>query len=78
MCEILVTESELSAAFDETICSPMIVEKLLTFLLKEKKAECVPHPVNIYSTFLNNGYASLSGTSTCPFITGYLFDACKT
>ena len=29
--------------------------------------------VNIYSTFLNNGYASLSGTSmACPFITGVI------
>ena len=69
-------------AFDETIAVAYDRwGKIANFSSKGEKVEWARFPsVNIYSTFLNNGYASLSGTSMglSIYYRCYLFDACKT
>jgi subtilisin family serine protease len=63
------------AAFDETIAVAAYDKygKIAYFSSRGEKVEWAAPGVGIYSTYLNNGYASLSGTSmACPFITGVI------
>ena len=60
-------------AFDETIAVAYDSwGKIANFSSKGEKVECCSC-VNIYSTFLNNGYASLSGTSMLVHLLQVLF-----
>ena len=63
------------AAFEETIAVAAYDKygKIAYFSSRGEKVEWAAPGVRIYSTYLNNGYASLSGTSmACPFITGVI------
>ena len=63
------------AAFDETIAVAAYdrIGNIAYFSSRGEKVEWAAPGVGIYSTYLNNGYASLSGTSmACPFITGVI------
>lgn len=63
------------AAFDETIAVAAYDKNgnIAYFSSKGEQVEWAAPGVGIYSTYLNNGYASLSGTSmACPFITGVI------
>ena len=63
------------AAFDETIAVAAYDKRgnIAYFSSRGEKVEWAAPGVGIYSTYLNNGYASLSGTSmACPFITGVI------
>lgn len=61
------------AAFNETIAVAAYDKygNVASFSSRGEKVEWAAPGVDIYSTFLNNSYASLSGTSmACPFIAG--------
>jgi minor extracellular protease Epr len=63
------------AAYDETIAVAAYDKSgnIAYFSSRGEKVEWSAPGVGIYSTYLNNGYASLSGTSmACPFITGVI------
>lgn len=63
------------AAFDETIAVAAHDKfgKVANFSSRGEKVEWAAPGVNIYSTFLNNSYASLNGTSmACPFLVGVI------
>jgi subtilisin family serine protease len=63
------------AAYDETIAVAAYDKSgnIAYFSSKGEQVEWAAPGVGIYSTYLNNGYASLSGTSmACPFITGVI------
>ena len=63
------------AAFDESIAVAAYDKngKIAYFSSRGEKVEWAAPGVGIYSTYLNEGYASLSGTSmACPFITGVI------
>jgi subtilisin family serine protease len=63
------------AAYDETIAVAAYDKNgnIAYFSSKGEQVEWAAPGVGIYSTYLNNGYASLSGTSmACPFITGVI------
>lgn len=61
------------AAYDETIAVAAFDKygKVANFSSRGEKVEWAAPGVNIFSTYLNNSYASLSGTSmACPFMAG--------